>query len=241
MDKIRENGKLTSEEITDLMKEFPDTFISEEDFNAEFISGKALENLANWIKLLYEQADLKGLTKESMEALETYVGNLSSAYMQLGVTAKDAQKLMLSSIVESVAPGEELNGAYRDRYVMYQDTVNALHTEFGENINWSVVAQLALDPSSATWTIEEWINNYNNKELEMRLKLDVDELQKIDNRIELRNSKKGVYEAEISRQKAEEGTADQTYYDRILALDIQDISDAKKRAFSIGKKIFSLS
>ena len=184
LETIRTEGKLTAEQMRDLQEEFPDMT----DFSKEAISDNAMKTLGEWIGKFKENLDT--LSPEGLEQVQTYVKNLTRSFGDLDVSEQEALDALQQSLIGSTTNIRDL----RKQTENSQDIINGLKQQYGDDINWQIVWELAMEDRFSDPAADIY-QEYNNRKLQWDIEMTEQNVADIQKGIDARASRKGVNEA----------------------------------------------
>ena len=211
--KYQELGKLTDSEKIDLM----DT-LGISDVSMENLSKVGLTELQKWVSDIKETASGLDLAPGQDAAIQDYINTLVDSYAHLGSSAEKAQSLMRSAFVSGIQEDDfsGLKNASDD----YEEALAALKEAYGEDLNWEVIATMAIK-DEFSGSAEEIIATYADEEFHWRVTLNQTELEKD---IEKLTSDNEIEEAERGLKEAREGS---------LSLTGEDYADTVSNDYQI--------
>lgn len=229
LEKLRSEGSLTADEMVKLQQSFPDLT----DFSYEGISKAGTKELNNWINELTD--NWKDFTPEGLEQLDTYVKNLTLSYSDLSVSASDAQKAVIDSLMNSDRFSGIVGPEKTDVvYSQYESQINALKDVYGEDLNWNIILSLQDYFSEDAQTI---IDKYGDYEIVWNIKLQNEDVQKD---IEKLTSDRQLGDARRSLKQATGQRLTREDYDEDSLISRYLIEDYKAQIRN-AKKIYNKS
>ena len=219
LETLRTDGKLTAEAMRDLQEEFPEMT----DFSYDNIAKTSQNELEKWIKELTSRWD--DMTPKGLKELNTYIQNLAMSYGDLQISADDAKEAMRLSMV--TADSTQIDD-FRRQTGQYEEMINSLEREYGDELNWEVVWMLALedrfsDPAANIYA------EYDNAVMQWEIQVDMDKTKKeIEKNLQDIAAERSTVEARGSLREAMGlDYTDEDIYD-VLTLDDKDIEQYAK-------------
>ena len=165
-------GQAIGEAANTLQEAMPDTDFG--DFTIGEMNDQAVNQLEKWIDLLYEQADAAQLTESAMNDLNSYVRNLVMSYKDLDISSEDIISALNNNVFKYNKKGE----GYVDYLGLKEGFSEEFVEELGNEEDRQILYTLALNPESATWTVEQWREEYDNLKLNWDIVLNKEEFDK---------------------------------------------------------------
>lgn len=199
-------GQVTGSAQTALVEAFKG--ISDVDFGSDFsvanVQEVGVQQLERYMNLFYKTAEAQNLSDKEMIKANTYIMNMVKSYEMLGVTADDVINNITENFAEST--GDWLEGAKFGRKFREE-----FENELGDKTKRQILFSLQANPESATWTVEQWREQYDQATVTWKLFIDMDNFKKqmavIESRLGL-NSEKNSAEDQKIEAKQYEGNYD---------------------------------
>ena len=218
LETLRNNGKLTAEEMMKLQESFPDMT----EFTEEALSSRGVELLSKWIKELRKDYDT--LSDEGKEQVDTYVNNLMSSFGDVIATENEARTAIYGALFDSHATDTQKQAQAEQ----IEETIKALQDKYGEQLDWNIVWQLAVN-DQLSGEMDDIYNRYDERVLNWDIIVNIPkEVEQLERNIAGRN-------ARISAIEAEKGYYDATgeylpdinenWFDEMLRLSGQNVAD----------------
>lgn len=218
LETLRNNGKLTAEEMMKLQESFPDMT----EFTEEALSSRGVELLSKWIKELRKDYDT--LSDEGKEQVDTYANNLMSSFGDVIATENEARTAIYGALFDSHATDTQKQAQAEQ----IEETIKALQDKYGEELDWNIVWQLAVN-DQLSGEMDDIYNRYDERVLNWDINVNIPkEVEQLERNIAGRN-------ARISAIEAEKGYYDATgeylpdisenWFDEMLRLSGQNVAD----------------
>lgn len=192
METIRTEGQLTSEQMKELQDTFPDLFKSQEDFSFENLSSMGASELSKWVGTIKEA--MKDMTPSGQAAAQTYIDNLIKSMGNLQISAEDAKQAVRDVII--TADDTSAKGVVQEGE--YNDLINNLQSRYGEDLDWNIVWQLAVN-DQLSGEADEIYQRYDAIKISWDIEVGDIEIQnaidKLTSDRELNNAEKSYTEA----------------------------------------------
>jgi len=135
LETLRNNGKLTAEEMMKLQESFPDMT----EFSEEALSSRGVELLSKWIEELRKDYDT--FSDEGKEQVDTYINNLMTSFSDAIATEEDAVKVLYDSFINPTDTERE-EQLHMNRA---ESVIKGLKEKYGDELDWNIVWQLAVN------------------------------------------------------------------------------------------------
>lgn len=218
LETLRNNGKLTAEEMMKLQESFPDMT----EFTEEALSSRGVELLSKWIEELRKDYDT--FSDEGKEQVDTYINNLMTSFSDAIATEEDAVKALYDSFINPTDTERE-EQLHMNRA---ESVIKGLKEKYGDELDWNIVWQLAVN-DQLSGEMEDIYNRYDERVLNWDIIVNIPkEVEQLERNIAGRN-------ARISAIEAEKGYYDATgeylpdisenWFDEMLRLSGQNVAD----------------
>ena len=176
LETLRTEGSLTSEQMRDLQEEFP----SLTDFTSEGLQKAGTKYLSSWISEF--KSGWTDFSDEGQKQLDTYLANFTASYRKIAVSEQDA----LSEVRESFITAPAYDNIERmTQYEEFNDKLNALKAEYGEDLNWNIVLALK---DQFSGDVDALIAKYDQYQIIWNIEINKENIQReIDNLVSQRD------------------------------------------------------
>ena len=195
---LRENGKLTDDEMADLFNEFPSLASKVAEAGGKItesiLSEKSMTEISDWVKAF--RSNMDDLSDIEAKGAEQYLQTSIMSYLdEVTITEGMARSVARKNIVTA---DSTMVDDFKDQVEEYNTIIDGLIERYGDNINWEIVWDLAvndmlssdLDATYAAYDGLElqWDVHVINPEIEQ-------EVAQLEKEISGRSSRKSANEA----------------------------------------------
>lgn len=200
-----ENGKIDPDTKTDLEESIGGVaqyFDDDSELVDELIS-KRQEQVQKYIEFMKQAGVDADLSDVEQTGWDEYIRTVIDSLGDLTISAEQAGSVIYNAIstkdLDKFSSEQAAERYQQSIGLRSQEISDALKEQYGDNLNAEILFYLSLDPDAATWTADEWVEKYNDTEVTFKLKLEDQELDRleadnsrIESMIELRKAKGGT-------------------------------------------------
>lgn len=213
MDTIRQNGKLTAEEMRDLQEDFPDLT----DFSYDGLSTKLAKNMTNWVDEI--RSHWKEMGFEGQEQMETYVRNLIHSYGEnIKIADEDLNDIVLGNLISKdknagIGKQQAAQEAFNETYKTLSDRLTAEGLEVDNRVIWELIME-----DEFTGSAQEVYNKYKDRIMNWKVHLDFD-------------AQRALLNANAALEEAQGHTKGSDYYNSLNEINRGELEKLWKEYF----------
>ena len=222
MDTIRQNGKLTADEMRDLQEDFPDLT----DFSYDGLSTKLAKNMTNWVGEI--RTHWKEMGFEGQEQMETYVRNLVRSYgKNIDIADQDLNKMIVDSLLPEGTSGYERKSVQEYVSTTMSDLQELAEGE-GIELDNRIIWELMLN-DEFTGDAEQIFAKYKDIKMVWDIILGEDAIERLEEARSLLDAQTGLKEARGGKKTAEDYEADRAISEGIINENVKKMNGQTER------------
>lgn len=237
------SGDLGQSDINSLIESFPE-LAGETDHLSQAIDSLKTDKMKSLVTTLSQQATTLDLSEDQVKAYNEYIQQLVDSFGKLDVSAKDVNTKIWGLFGKNEY-GKD-NGQQHQATSKYEAVMSAkfddgstIRDKMATSEGRQILYELALNTDSATWTAEEWISHFENKEVKLKLTANEEALQQAQARIEknsaLISSGNAETQADLAQGKYGLANATNDHLSSTYDKNVNDSKTAMNLALNVAK------